>query len=135
MRDTGGLTSTTQITITIQGANDDPVAVLDTATAVEAGGTNNGTVGTDPTGNVLTNDTDVDSTANGETKTVTGVSAGVQPSGDSPVSSLVNGTYGSVVINADGSYSYVVNNSNAAVQALNAGDTLIDCLHLHGQRY
>ena len=46
------------------------VAVADTTTAVEAGGASNGTAGTDPTGNVLTNDTDPDSAANGETKTV-----------------------------------------------------------------
>ncbi|MFN8708700.1 MAG: DUF4347 domain-containing protein, partial [Planctomyces sp.] len=74
MRDTAGLTSTTQITITIQGANDAPTAVADTATAVEAGGVSNGTTGTNPTGNVLTNDTDFDS---GDTKTVSGVAAGV----------------------------------------------------------
>ena len=44
--DSGGLTSTTQITVTIQGANDAPTAVFDTATAVEAGGVSNGTAGT-----------------------------------------------------------------------------------------
>ncbi len=68
-----GLTSTTQITVTIQGANDNPTAVVDTAIAVEAGGVSNGAAGTNPTGNVLTNDTDVDSAGNGETKTVSGV--------------------------------------------------------------
>ncbi|MFN9913089.1 MAG: VCBS domain-containing protein, partial [Pirellulaceae bacterium] len=73
MRDTGGLESTTQVTITIQGANDTPTAVADTNTAVEAGGLTNGTAGLNPTGNVLTNDTDVDTVANGETKTVVGV--------------------------------------------------------------
>ncbi|MFN9917459.1 MAG: VCBS domain-containing protein, partial [Pirellulaceae bacterium] len=71
--DAGGLTSTTQVTITIQGANDAPVGVDDTNIAVEAGGLANGTAGTNPTGNVLTNDTDVDS---GDTKTVTDVAAG-----------------------------------------------------------
>ncbi len=76
MTDAAGATSTTQITVTIQGANDAPTAVADTATAVEAGGTSNGTAGTNPTGNVLTNDTDPDSAGNGETKTVSGVAAG-----------------------------------------------------------
>ncbi len=47
--DGGGLTSSTQITVTIQGANDAPTAVADTATAIEAGGTSNGTAGTNPT--------------------------------------------------------------------------------------
>ena len=43
-----------QITIEIRGANDNPVGVDDTATAVEAGGLNNAVAGTNPTGNVLT---------------------------------------------------------------------------------
>ncbi len=73
MTDVVGLASTTQITVTIQGVNDAPVGVNDTATAVEAGGVANGTAGTNPTGNVLTNDTDVDA---GDTKTVSGVVAG-----------------------------------------------------------
>ncbi len=73
MRDTAGLTSTAQITVTIQGANDAPTAVNDTAIAREAGGTNNGTAGINPSGNVVTNDTDIDA---GDTKTVVGVAAG-----------------------------------------------------------
>ncbi len=50
MVDSGGLTSTTQITLTIQGANDNPVAVSDSTVAVEAGGYGNGTSGSNPTG-------------------------------------------------------------------------------------
>ncbi len=46
--------------ITITRVNDAPVAVADTSIAVESGGTANGTAGTNPTGNVLTNDTDID---------------------------------------------------------------------------
>jgi VCBS repeat-containing protein len=45
MTDTNGYTKTTQITVTIQGANDAPVGVVDIATAVEAGGVSNGTAG------------------------------------------------------------------------------------------
>jgi VCBS repeat-containing protein len=123
--DTGGLTSTTQITVTIQGSNDTPTAVFDTATAVEAGGTANGTAGTNPTGNVLTNDTDPDSAGNGETKTVVGVLAGTQASASGNVASSVTGTYGSVVISAAGAYTYTVDNSNVTVQALrNSSQTL-----------
>lgn len=58
--DTGGLTSSTQVTITIQGGNDAPVANNETNTAIEAGGYGNATAGTNPTGNVLANDTDLD---------------------------------------------------------------------------
>ncbi len=92
MTDAAGSTSTTQITVTIQGANDAPTAVADTATAIEAGGVSNGTAGTNPTGNVLTNDTDPDSVGNGETKTITGVLAGTQASATGNVASSVTGT-------------------------------------------
>ncbi|WP_442510878.1 VCBS domain-containing protein [Novipirellula sp. SH528] len=127
MTDTAGATSTTQITVTIQGQNDTPTAVVDTAIAVESGGLANGTAGTNPTGNVLTNDTDVDSIGNGETKTVSGVAAGVAGSASGSVASSVAGSYGAITINSDGSYSYIVDNNNASVQALrNSGDTLDD---------
>ncbi len=127
MRDTSGLTSTTQITVTIQGANDAPTAVADTVTAVEAGGVANGTAGTNPTGNVLTNDTDPDSAGNGETKTVVGVLAGTQASAAGNVGLYVAGQYGAVIVNPNGSYQYLVNNSDASVQALrNSGNSLTD---------
>jgi VCBS repeat-containing protein len=124
--DAGGLTSTTQLTITVHGRNDNPVGVNDTATAVEAGGVANGTSGTNPTGNVLTNDTDVDSNANGETKNVNAVVAGAQSSASGNVGSAVTGTYGSINIAANGSYTYTVDNSNAAVQALRLSSQTLD---------
>jgi hypothetical protein len=63
MRDAAGATSSTTLTITIRGANDNPLATHDTGTAVEAGGLNNGTPGSQATGDVLLNDTDVDNVA------------------------------------------------------------------------
>jgi VCBS repeat-containing protein len=36
------------------------------------------------------------------------------------------GTYGSLVLNADGSYTYTLNASNAAVNGLDDGETLTD---------
>ncbi len=135
MRDAGGLTSTTQITVTIQGANDAPVATSETINALEAGGVNNGTAGTSPTGNVLANDTDVDSSANGETLAVTGVAAGNVASASGSVASNVNGLYGSITIAANGVYSYTVNNSDPTVQALaNLGQVDPRHLHLHDHR-
>ena len=59
----GSLDDTAVLTITINGANDAPVGVDDAGSATEAGGTNNGSVGSDATGNVLGNDTDVDTAA------------------------------------------------------------------------
>ena len=120
VRDTAGATSSTTLTLTVTGTNDAPVAVADTAAAVEAGGTANTTAGTDPSGNVLSNDTDVDT---GDTRTVsaiTGAAAGT-------VGGSTAGAYGTLVLNADGSYTYTVNNSLAAVQALRtSASTLTD---------
>ena len=106
--------ATTVVTISV---NDAPVAVADTAVAVEAGGIANGTAGTDPTGNVLVNDTDVDG---GESKTVTSFTFGPAPG---TLGSPLSGNYGALTLNANGSYSYVVDNSNPAVQALRASST------------
>ena len=55
-----------------------PVGVDDPGTALEAGGEFNGTAGANGVGNVLTNDTDVDSAAGGETRTVTAVRLGAE---------------------------------------------------------
>ena len=109
-----------QIIVTIEGRNDTPVGVDDTASAVEAGGLNNAVAGTNPTGNVLTNDTDDDSVANGETKTVSAIRTGAEAASGTTgtVGLALAGTYGTLTLNADGSYQYIVNNNNAAVQAL-----------------
>ena len=116
MRDAAGLTSTANLVITIHGANDAPVALDDVASATEAGGLDNGTPGIDPTGNVLGNDTDVDSSANGETMTVTTTGALV-------------GAHGTLTLNANGSYTYAVDNNDAAVQALRtSAQTLTDTI-------
>ena len=81
----------TTLTITITGTNDAPVAVADTnaGDAVTEAGVNPGNTpfagDASATGNVLTNDTDVDT---GDTKTVT-------PSTAPATSAPVTGTYGS----------------------------------------
>ncbi len=126
MIDTGGLTSLATLTVTIQGANDNPVANADNSTAVEAGGVANGTTGSTGTGNVLTNDTDVDSVGNGETKVVTGVVAGPSASAVGSVASSVGGLYGSIVVNSDGSYTYTIDDTNASVQALRTNAQTLD---------
>gem|GEM_PF-3865804 len=131
IQDPGGLQDIASFTITIAGANDNPVAVADTAAATEAGGTANGTPGSDGSGNVLTNDTDVDTLANGETKTVQGVAVGNQAG---PLTTNVGvgltgagpANYGTLTIAADGTLTYVVNNANTTVQQLKPGDTQTD---------
>jgi VCBS repeat-containing protein len=93
--------------------------VDDAESAVEAGGTANGTAGFAPVGNVLDNETNSD----GSSLAVTGI---VGPLGEGTLAEAVAGLYGSLTIFADGSYSYVVNDANAAVQSLAPGGSLID---------
>ncbi|BAN26672.1 outer membrane adhesin like protein [Caballeronia insecticola] len=129
VNDSVNASASTTLTVTIHGANDTPIGIDDTGTATEAGGVANGTPGSDATGNVLTNDTDVDSTANGETHRVTGIVKLPEIAVDAPLTAvagnttssngtLIAGTYGTLTIGADGSYRYVIDNSNAQVQAL-----------------
>ncbi|RUL99617.1 DUF4082 domain-containing protein [Rhizobium chutanense] len=89
-----------------------PTAVADAGDATEKGGVANGSGGVAASGNVLTNDTDPDS---GDTKTVSAVSFGAT---SGTLGSALNGTYGSLVLNASGTYTYTINETNAAVQAL-----------------
>ncbi|MDW5318565.1 putative Ig domain-containing protein, partial [Rhizobium sp. PL01] len=63
-------------------------------------------------GNVLANDTDPDV---GDTETVSAVSFGAT---SGTLGTALNGAYGSLVLNAAGTYSYAVNENNASVQAL-----------------
>ena len=115
VQDGGGLTDTATLTITIEGANDAPVAGDDTALATEAGGTANGTPGVNPTGNVVTNDLD-----DSESRTVSAVAGGA-------VGGATPGMYGTLTLNADGRYEYVVDNDLPAVEALTAAsDSLTD---------
>ncbi len=95
-------------------------ASSDAGTAAEAGGVNNATVGSNATGNVLTNDT-------GTSRVVSGVVAGTAGSATGSVGAAVTGSFGSITIAADGSYTYTVNNNNASVQALRTtANTLAD---------
>jgi len=114
-----GATSTASLTITITGTNDAPVANADTnaGDAVVEAGVNplNTPFAGDPTavGSVLTNDTDVDT---GHALSVAAV-AGIAGN----VGLAVTGTYGSVAIGADGSYTYTLDNSDPDTQALAQG--------------
>ncbi|WP_345774844.1 DUF4082 domain-containing protein [Rhizobium sp. K102] len=111
--DLGGLAAneTFNIAVSVPG-NTTPTAVADAGNATEKGGVANGSGGVVASGNVLTNDTDPDS---GDTKTVTAVVFGAT---SGTLGSALNGSYGSLVLNASGAYSYAINESNAAVQAL-----------------
>ena len=100
------------VTVTINGAND--AAVITGATSgavVEAGGVANGTPGTPvATGNL--NSIDVDNPSDAWTAVGTATAS-------------TNG-YGTYTLTAAGLWAYTLDNSNAAVQALNVGQTLTD---------
>ncbi|KAB0680368.1 N,N-dimethylformamidase beta subunit family domain-containing protein [Aureimonas leprariae] len=103
------------------GTNRAPVAVADAADATEKGGIGNGSGGAAATGNVLANDTDPDA---GDSKTVTAVGFG---STAGTLGTALAGARGSLVLNASGAFTYTVNETNAAVQALRLStDTLTD---------
>ena len=90
--------------------------VADTNSVVESGVNpgNTAFAGTpSASGNVLTNDTDPDAA---DTKTVNSVNGLL-----ANVGAVINGTYGSVQLNADGTYTYTLDNARAATQALTQG--------------
>jgi VCBS repeat-containing protein len=134
VRDLAGATSTAQLVITIRGSNDNPLAIDDNATATEAGGTFNGTPGVNPTGNLLSNDSDVDAN---DSKTLSGIRVGSEASGGALVnvagSQALTGLYGTLTVASDGTYLYQVNNTLAAVQALKPGESLVE-LFTYSQR-
>ena len=74
---------------------------------------------------LLSNDTDPDSN---DSKTVSAVRLGnTAGSGTAgTVGNALAGSYGSLTLHADGSYSYVLDNSNATVQALGSGEHVVE---------
>ena len=87
----GSLTTTSTLTLTVTAVNDAPVATADTVTGAEDAAA--------ITGNVLTNDADVDSSL-----TVSGFTVGGQTKSAGQTAVLAG--IGSVTVNTDGSYSF-----------------------------
>ena len=130
-------TTTAVLTVNIRGKNDTPVAANDSGTAVEAGGTLNGTAGSDASGNVISNDRDVDSNDGANSvapplATITAIRRGAKEGAGLTGTAIAGGGfqlvgfYGTLTIAANGSYTYVVNNSNRIVDELDAGDFIIE---------
>ena len=108
--------TTHNIDIVITGINDAPVATDNAASVTED-------TDLDHTGNVL-----ADNDGSGIDSDVEGDSLIVTNAGESPVplfgSATIVGLYGTLQITRDGSYTYTLDSSNVAVQALAAGETL-----------
>ena len=120
----GTATSTATLTITTTGANDAPVADNETG-AVNEDAT---LTVTDGTSDLLHGDTDADDSAS-LTVTQIAVTGGSNSSVASSSSynsngTSITGTYGTLVVGADGTYTYVADQS--AADALDASDTVTD---------
>jgi VCBS repeat-containing protein len=115
----GEFTDTATITINVASANDTPEAKPDTNAVFEDDGVLTVPVGSGViTGRIASEgDTDVD----GDVLTVTDVD-GTAVTTTTP--GTVTGDYGTLTLNADGSYSYDLN--NPAVQYLGAGESVTD---------
>jgi VCBS repeat-containing protein len=100
------------VTITINPVNDPPVANPDTADITEEAP--NVPAANTVSGNVLTNDTDPDSSL-----TVSAVAGGT-------VGVSRAGSFGSVIINSNGSFTYTLDDTNPTVNALRPGQMLTD---------
>ncbi|PNG47270.1 MULTISPECIES: cadherin-like domain-containing protein [unclassified Variovorax] len=109
-------------TLTIVAANDLPTANDDTHSIVE----DTVSVGANVVNGRVPGqgDTDPDHATLTVSAVRTGTEAGSGTAGS--VGSPLAGTYGSVVLNADGSYTYTLNNADPRVQALTAGETLTE---------
>ncbi|MBR9888305.1 MAG: hypothetical protein GYB20_11510 [Oceanospirillales bacterium] len=134
MRDAAGETSQARLIIDVYGTGiNDPTAVADVASATEAGlDLNYGsadpgytlTPGSDPVGNLLTNDASPSAaTEYVASVSINGSTASV---GSSASGIVINGLYGTLTVDGDGSYSYALNNANPTVNALNSGDSLTE---------
>ncbi|MCF7821714.1 MAG: VCBS domain-containing protein [Mariprofundaceae bacterium] len=99
--DSQGVTSTSTVTMTITGTNDVPIVATDVAAVQED-------LTVEATGNVLSNDFDIDQ---GDVLSV--ANAGV-----------FTGTYGTLTLNADGSYGYTLDNASVTVQSLAEGQVV-----------
>ncbi|MGE4317626.1 MAG: retention module-containing protein [Deferribacterales bacterium] len=141
----GDLTDTANLTININGTNDAPVAYGETneVTLVEQGDivyNEDGTATESYTeysdtvsGNVLDNDTDIDNVDKSDSSydgtnlelsvaslAFNGTDAEYDETSDS---FTVEGKYGFLTINADGSYTYTLNNEDPDTQALKDGES------------
>ncbi|MFK7769637.1 MAG: VCBS domain-containing protein, partial [Mariniblastus sp.] len=104
------VTSTFSWTVTNPGptATDNTGAVTENVTATDSG-------------NVISDNdgSGVDSDPDGDSISVTSFDGS-----SANVGSAVSGTYGSITLNSNGSYTYTLDNNNAAVNALDNGETL-----------
>ncbi|WP_413614989.1 Ig-like domain-containing protein [Halomonas cupida] len=112
--DTDGETRHNAGTLVITILDDAPLADNDSGDVQEDGDN-------PVSGNVLTNDT-----GSADGIDISGVARGGETPDAAGIGDVVKGEYGELVLNANGSYSYSLDNSNAKVNALQKGATLTE---------
>ncbi len=115
--------SSATLTVAVQGADDAPVATDITATARETGSF---TAGVDPTGTAAFSDGDADDTPSVVNVSYSGGGSPIGANAGGAVSAptVVDGQYGTLTIDVDGSYTYQVD--QIATESLDIGDTVVD---------
>ncbi|HEV8583305.1 MAG TPA: Ig-like domain-containing protein [Thermoanaerobaculia bacterium] len=114
--DSGAQTGVQNLQVTVTNVNEPPTAIADTADITEEAP--NVAAANTVSGNVLTNDTDPDVPPNLTVSAVNGSAA--------LVGNPVAGTYGSVTINSNGSFTYTLDDTNPTVNALAPGGMLTE---------
>ena len=113
------------LTVTIFGSNDAPTVAADTNWSRED-------TNTTASGNVLQDLAHAGAPA-GSFADHADSDTDVEPLTTSLVSSAT-GSFGSLVLNSNGGYTYTLNNGNAGVQALDEGETLTDTFTYAAER-
>jgi len=114
--DGNGGTDTASVVVSVNGANDTPLAVDDSATVPEDGVDIFAAIPAPTTGNVLDNDSDADAADTLSVLEINGSSSSVG-------SSVTLSSGASVMLNSDGSYSY---SPDGQFESLAAGETATD---------
>ncbi|MBM7060389.1 retention module-containing protein [Pseudomonas sp. UL073] len=103
-------TASQVVTVTILGTNDAPVAVADSGAVRE-----DATLNVSASNGVLANDTDADANDTLSVAEVNGSAANV--------GHAINGAYGTLTLNANGSYTYIANNADRLAAGAKATDS------------
>lgn len=118
IKDELGATDTSKLTIYIKGTNDAPTSADNYGSVVEDHRTETDQSHETSNGNILDNDSDPDQGAQLFVKAVGG--------DESNVGTEIDGKYGKITINEDGTYTYKLNNDDPNVQALRVGEEITD---------
>ncbi len=120
----------TQLITTITDINDAPIAQADSADAIEAGTASfddtdiDADISVNAIGNVLNNDTDIDTLHSQLTVSAISSNNSSNTSSQTGNTYTITGKYGVLEIDTDGSFKYIIDDTNTDVDVLNVGDQI-----------